>query len=173
MAATSQNRTDLPHALGDDYARDDGHRPLLGYTVLTTTFFTAFGGALLAARSSGHALPERLGVRDIVVTGIATHKVSRLIAKDKVTAFVRAPFTRFQDSAGHGEVEEAPRGTGLRFAIGELLVCPYCLAQWVAGGFTVGHVLAPRLTRLLTSMWAAHAIADFAQLAYSSAEQRS
>jgi len=170
--AAPQDRTDLPGTLGAAYAAEDQHRPLGGYAVLTGTFGAAMTGALLAARRSGRPLPERTGVYDVVLTGIATHKVSRLIAKDKVTATVRAPFTRFQESAGHGEVEETPRGRGLRMAVGELLVCPYCLAQWIVGAFTVGLVYAPRLTRLLTAMWTAHAIADAAQLAYSAAEQK-
>jgi hypothetical protein len=58
----------------------------------------------------------------------------------------------------------------MRFAIGELVVCPYCVAQWVAGGLTAGHLLAPRATRLLGAMWAAQAIADGVQLAYSAGE---
>jgi hypothetical protein len=166
-------RTDLPDSIGAEYADTGEHRPLGGYAILTGVFGAAFGGSLLAARASGRELPERLPAGDIVLTGIATHKLARLIAKDKVGAFLRAPFTRFQGSAGHGEVDEAARGTGLRLATGELLICPYCLAQWVAGGFTVGHVFAPRLTRVLASMWTAYAIADFAQLAYSAAEERS
>jgi len=164
--------TDLPGALGADYAQDDEHRPLAGYSALTTTFGLALGGALAATRLTGRELPERLSAGDLVIAGIATHKISRLLAKDKVTGFVRAPFTRFQERAGHGEVEEAPRGRGLRYAIGELLVCPYCLAQWVAGGFAVGYVYAPRTTRLLAGLWTIHAIADGAQLAYSAAERR-
>lgn len=65
------------------------------------------------------------------------------------------------------------RGRGLRYAIGELLVCPYCIAQWVAGASALGYVFAPRLTRLLAAMWTMHAIGDAAQLAYSAAEKRS
>ena len=42
------------------------------------------------------------------VYGPATRKVSRLLAKDKVTSALRAPFTRFLDPAGHGELEEPP-----------------------------------------------------------------
>src|SRR5215217_394604 len=156
MSATAPHeRTDLPGSLGAGYADRSEHRPIAGYALLTGTFAAVMGGSLLAARRSGRPLPERLSVSDVVLAGIATHKLSRLIAKDKVTAFVRAPFTRFQEPAGHGEVEEEPRGRGLRYAIGELLVCPYCLAQWVAGGFTVGYVYAPRLTRLLASLWTA------------------
>jgi Protein of unknown function (DUF1360) len=171
-ATAAPARTDLPGALGADYAPPGEHRPLAGYGILLGGFAIAFTGALVAATRGGRRLPERLDAQDIVLTAIATHKVSRLLAKDRVTSFVRAPFTEYQESAGHGEVEEAARGRGLRKATGELLVCPYCLGQWVAGAFTVGHVTVPRLTRLLTAMWTAHALADGVQLAYSAAEQR-
>jgi uncharacterized protein DUF1360 len=156
----------------DGYAPEHEHRPLAAYGVLSAVFGTSFVGGLVAAHRAGRPLPDELSVKDIVLTGIATHKLSRLITKDKVTSSVRAPFTRYQESTGHGEVAEQPRGEGLRLAIGELLVCPYCLAQWIAGAFAVGYVAAPRLTRLLASMWTAHALADAAQLAYSAAEKR-
>ena len=164
--------TDLPGGLGADYAQDADHRPLVGYSALSAGFGVALAGALAATRWHGRELPERLSVQDLVLAGVATHKISRLIAKDKVTGFIRAPFTRFQEKTGQGEVEEAPRGGGLQHAVGELLVCPYCLAQWVAAGFTVGYVYAPRATRLLAGLWTIHAIADGAQLAYSAAQQR-
>ncbi len=169
MAST----TKFPRSPLDGYAPPDAERPLTSYSLLSTVFSASFVGALLAANRAGYKLPDDFRTKDIVLTGLATHKLSRLIARDKVMGFARAPFTRFQEAAGHAEVDEAPRGQGLRLAIGELLVCPYCLAQWIAGAFTVGHVVAPRTTRLLTAMWSAHAIADAAQLAYSAAEQRS
>ncbi len=173
MPATAASaRTDLPGALGADYAPPGEHRPLAGYGMLTGGFAVAFAGALVAATRGGRRIPERIGAQDFVLTAVATHKVSRLLAKDRVTSFIRAPFTEYQEPAGHGEVEESARGSGLRKATGELLVCPYCLGQWVAGAFTVGHVTAPRLTRLLTAMWTAHALADGVLLAYSAAEQR-
>jgi Protein of unknown function (DUF1360) len=166
---TATERTDLPGNLGAEYARDDEHRPLAGYTLLSTGFATAVAAALYAKR---HDLPERIATRDLVMAGIATHKVSRLIAKDKVTGFVRAPFTRFQERTGHGEVEEEARGRGVRHAVGELLICPYCVGQWVAGGFVAGYVHAPRLTRVLAAMWTIHAVADALHLAYVAAEER-
>lgn len=165
--------THLPRSPLDGYALPGTERPLAGYTLLTSVFSASFVGALLAAHRAGYKLPQDYSTKDIVLTGLATHKLSRLIARDKVTGFARAPFTRFQQATGHAEVDEEPRGNGLRLAVGELLVCPYCLAQWIAGAFTVGHVVAPRAARLLTAMWSAHAIADAAQLAYSAAEQRS
>jgi hypothetical protein len=149
------------------------HHPLAAYATLSASFGAAMAGSLLLARLRGRPLPERIGAGDVVLAGIATHKVSRLLAKDRVTSFLRAPFTEFQEDAGHGEVDERARGRGLQRAIGELLICPYCLAQWVAGGFAVGAVHAPRLTRLLAAMWTAEAISDAAQLAYHAAEERS
>ena len=171
MAATTSSAAKRSPLEG--YAPPGTERPLGGYTVLSSVFATSFVGALVAAHRSGHRLPNDFSTKDIVLTGIATHKLSRLIARDKVTSFVRAPFTRFQQKAGHAEVDEEPRRSGMSLAVGELLVCAYCLAQLIAGAFIVGHVTAPRVTRMLTAMWSAHAIADAAQLAYSAAEQRS
>jgi hypothetical protein len=151
----------------------DQHHPHASYAALSATFGAAMAGSLLIARRQGRELPPRISAGDVVLTGLATHKVTRLLAKDRVTSFLRAPFTEFQDDAGHGEVEERARGRGMQRAVGELLICPYCLAQWVVGGFAVGSVFAPRLTRLLTAMWTAEALSDVAQLAYHAAEERS
>jgi hypothetical protein len=151
------------------YAPDE-KRPLAAYSLLSGAFFAALGGAVAAAHAQGREV-DRPGVVDVVLHGLATQKVSRLIAKDKVTSFIRAPFTRYQEPRGQGELEEAPRGDGMRYAVGELLVCPYCVGQWVAGAFAVGHVFAPRTTRMLTAMWAAQAIADGVQIAYSGQQE--
>lgn len=169
---TTETRAGADPDIARGYAPEHEHRPLAAYAGLSAAFAASFGGALLAAHRSAGTLPERVAVTDIVLMGVATHKVTRLLAKDRVTSFLRAPFAEYQDRAGHGELEEKARGRGLRLATGELLICPYCLAQWVVGGFTVGTVAAPRLTRLLTAMWTAEAISDFAQLAYSAAEER-
>lgn len=166
---------EVEHGLADvarGYAPDHEHRPLAGYATLSAAFSAAFAGSLVAAQRHAGELPARVETRDIVLMGVATHKVTRLLAKDRVTSFLRAPFAEYQDRAGHGELEEKARGRGLRLATGELIICPYCLAQWVVGGFAVGMVAAPRLTRLLAAMWTAEAISDFAQLAYHAAEER-
>lgn len=147
------------------------HRPLAGYSVLTSLFTVAFTGGLAAAyRKRGGELPERLGPWDVVTAGTATHKLSRLITKEKVTSFIRAPFVQYEESAGHGEVSEEPRGTGLRRATGELLICPYCVSHWIAGVFAVGYVGAPRTTRLFAFLFTVEAVADFMQLGYKAAE---
>jgi hypothetical protein len=147
-------------------------RPLAGYSTLAALFGASFAGSLLLAKRTGHELPERLTPWDLITVGLATHKVSRLISKDKVTSFLRAPFVRFKEESGQGEVSEEPRGEGLQRATGELLGCPYCLGQWVAAGFGAGLVAAPRLTRLVAFIYTAETVADFLQLGYLGAEER-
>ena len=142
------------------------------YAFMTAVFATVFGGALAAARASGRELPERVPTQDVVLVGVASHKLSRMISKDRIISFARAPFTEFEENAGHGEVEEKPRGRGLRRSLGELLICPYCLAQWVTASFAVGLVYAPRETRLVAAVYTAEAISDFLQLAYKASENR-
>ncbi len=168
MATAAQS---LEHAVAG-YTPSGEERPLGAYAGLSCAFAVAMGGALVGLRASGRELPERLTASDLALVGLATHKVTRLLAKDKVTSFIRAPFTRFQEPAGHGELEEAPRGRGARYAIGELLVCPYCLAHWVAAAFAVGLVAAPRGTRFVAGIYAAETFSDFLQLAYKAAEDR-
>lgn len=59
----------------------------------------------------------------------------------------------------------------MRHPLGELLTCPFCLDMWVATGFVIGMIFAPRFTRLIAGSFTALAGADFLQLAYAMAQQ--
>jgi hypothetical protein len=145
-------------------------KPLAGYGALMATFATLAGGFAGWFRTSGRALPDRMDGRDLVLLTVASHKASRLIAKDKVTSAIRAPFARYEGAAGPGEVSERPRGRGLRRVIGELLVCPYCLGMWISATFTAGLLVAPRFTRWLASVLTIFFGSDVLQIAYKKAE---
>jgi Protein of unknown function (DUF1360) len=129
------------------------------------------GGAGVLARSLGRRLPERIETRDLALLGVATHKISRLVAKDPVTSPLRAPFTRFAGQSGEAELDEEVRGTGMRKAVGELVTCPFCVGQWAATGLALGFLLAPRATRWTASVFTGLAAADFLQLGYAAAQQ--
>ncbi len=152
------------------YAPPRERPPFAAYATFATVFHAAMAGAVVAARRSGRDLPERVGPGDVVLIGAASYKLSRLISKKKVTSFVRAPFTELEGKGGPAELEERPRGTGLQRAIGELLVCPYCLGLWASGGFHAGLLLAPRATRFSASVLTAMTISDFLQFAYKACE---
>jgi Protein of unknown function (DUF1360) len=142
----------------------ENDRPLGSYAALMGVFGALFGGLLLVSRDR---LPRRFRFGDLVLGGIATHKISRLLAKDKVTQPLRAPFTKNPEEAGPSEVSEEPAGSGPRLAIGELVSCPYCLGMWVGSAFLYGLALAPRVTRFVASVFTVHALADFLQIGYS------
>jgi hypothetical protein len=154
------------------YAGPRERPPFAAYATFATAFHAAMAGAVAAAKRSGRDLPERVEAGDIVLIGTASYKLSRLIAKKKVTSFVRAPFTELEGKGGPAELEEKQRGSGVRRAVGELLVCPYCLGLWASGGFHVGLLFAPRATRFSASVLSAMAISDFLQVAYRTAEVR-
>lgn len=167
---TAETRS--PTDLYRGYAAPSERPPFGANALLTVVFNAGFAAAILAARRSGRDLPERVEPRDMVLVGVAGHKLSRLITKEKVTAFMRAPFTEYESKGAPGEVEERARGTGLRRAIGELLICPYCIGLWVVAAFHAGLLVAPRLTRLIASTFSALTISDFLQIAYKAAEEK-
>ncbi|HEX3540760.1 MAG TPA: DUF1360 domain-containing protein [Acidimicrobiales bacterium] len=142
-------------------------RPLGGYLGLLSTYGAFVGAGAIALRR--HGLPDSLSWSDVALISVATHKLSRLLAKDPVTSPFRAPFTRFQGPAGEGELNEEVRASGAAHAVGELVTCPFCLGQWVATGFIFGLVLAPRATRLAATVFTALTASDFLQLAYAGA----
>jgi hypothetical protein len=156
-----------------EYAPHD-HRPLDGYLVAMGAFGALSASLAVAARMSRSPVPDRPSMADVALLSIATHKLSRLVAKDAVTSPLRAPFTRYAEPAGAAELNEEVRdeGSSVRHGIGELITCPFCLAVWVATGLTGGLVIAPRLTRLAATVLTATAVSDFLQMAYSIAKEK-
>jgi hypothetical protein len=157
-------------SLAEEYA-PGSDRPLGGYAALMGLYGAAVTAGAVALRRRNRPLPDVRPV-DIVLVGVATHKLARRMSKDSVTSPLRAPFTRYEGVAGPAELQERVRGKGLRKAVGELVSCPFCLSQWVATGFVFGLLAAPRATRWAASVFASLALADFLQFAYAWAEQR-
>ena len=150
----------------------DRDRPLGGFLAVAATYAAAVSGGVVMLRRRGQPLPERVAAADLALLIVATHKLSRLLAKDPVTSPLRAPFTRYEGMSGPAELAEKVRGTGLRKAVGALVTCPFCLAVWVATAFTFGLVLAPRATRLAASVLTAVAGADVLHFAYAALEEK-
>ena len=163
--------SEQPEEIKRGYAHGED-KPMGSHLALLVTYNALVGAFLLVRARADRPLPERIGVGDVLLAGVATHKLSRVLAKDRVTAPLRAPFTEFEREGGPGEVEEKPRGRGVRRAIGELVVCPYCLGQWVATGILAGLTVVPRTTRFVCSIFAAVTIGDFLQILYKGSEEK-
>jgi Protein of unknown function (DUF1360) len=122
------------------------NQPLTEFSALV--FIQSAVLLILATIARGRRYP-RIRLGDLILLGVGTHKLSRLVAKDRVTSPLRAPFTRYEKSAGSGEVEEEPRGKGFQAVVGELLSCPYCMSVWVASGLLSLFLIDRKLARLL------------------------
>lgn len=145
---------------------------LSSYGVLAGVFNAIFAIFLLVTRGTGRSLPERVEVRDIALLGMATHKLSLVGAEDAVTSPLRAPFTELREKESPKKVDEEPRGEGLRRSVGELLTCKFCLGVWLASFFTYGLVLAPRVTRLVATIFAVVTVSDHLHQAYKALMNR-
>jgi len=131
-------------------------RPLPEYAALTAAFGAVLGGFLVLAR---RRLPDRIAFGDMARVGLASYKIGRLVAKDDVTSWVRAPVTRDAETS-------EPMPQGVERALGELVTCPYCVGVWAASGLSYALVLYPRQTRLATTIFGAQAVADFLNAAF-------
>lgn len=159
----------------DDAAQryaDEEETPLAGYATLAATFAASAAVFAVTARRRGVRLPDTVPVWDVALLGTATFKASRLLTKDKVTSFLRAPFTSREGEGNANEVMGAGRGTGLRRAIGDLVSCPFCTSAWVAGGLVGTYAVAPRAGRLLSAGLSAVVVSDWLQYAWSLTAQK-
>jgi hypothetical protein len=147
----------------------------IGRWVATNPAMTVFAGLVgiagaVAALRGTHG--RRVSPYKLLLMTAGTHKLARLVSKDAITSPLRMPFTRYRESGGPAEVMEDVRQQGqLRHAVGELVSCPFCLAVWIATGFSVGFLFAPRFTRIVTSALMAIAGSDYLQLIYAYLQQ--
>jgi hypothetical protein len=153
---------------GDKTAeKEECEEQLLAEYAFMLAFYVTSAAALTGIAIERDRLPKRPSLLDLALLGVATHKLSRIIAKDRITGILRAPFVNYIRSSGAGEVEEEPRGRGIQRGIGNLVSCPYCMAPWCATALTFGFIFAPRVARLFAGILTTVAVSDFLHHVYS------
>jgi hypothetical protein len=135
--------------------------PTQGHLILLAVYLTVVGAA--AAMLRGRRRLAVPGPGDIVLLGVGTFKLSRILTREKVTQAIREPFAEAGEPGSGSEIIPAPRGEGLRRAIGELLSCPFCASVWIGTAAALAYALAPEPTRLAASALSTMAVADSAQ----------
>jgi hypothetical protein len=151
--------------------RGHEHEPLVDYALVAATFTTVTTGAIAGALRRG-ALPIHVPLGDALLLGLATTRLARLFTREKVTRPIRAPFTQVDDDASPDEVKEHARGHGMVRALGELLTCPRCFGMWAAGGLTIGYLLAPGPTRVVSTILSASLASDWINVRFARARAR-
>jgi hypothetical protein len=133
------------------------------------TLISVFLGIMgtFAARLVKRDADVRLRPFDLLLLGLASFRIGRMIAFEGVAAPLRAPFTETQlDGSGAGQTVVAA-GDGARRVFGELMSCPICLGTWVAAGLVYGLHLLPQPTRVLLAVMSTTGVAE---LCYSVTE---
>jgi hypothetical protein len=128
------------------------------YAALSAGWGALLGAVLVAARDKGD---EPVRPAEVLPLGLATFALAKLVAKEKVDAWVREPFV--EERAGGRE----PKGEGLRYAVGELITCTRCVGVWSALGLTALRVTRPREARVVNAVLGASAINDVAQAGFT------
>jgi Protein of unknown function (DUF1360) len=152
--------------------KEECEEQLLAEYAALLGFYVASVAVLTGTAIEQKRLPKRFRLLDLALLGIATHKLSRIVAKDRITGILRAPFVSYVRSSGAGEVEEEPRGRGFQRGIGHLISCPYCVAPWCATALSFGPLFAPRVTRFFAGILVSVAASDFLHRAYSRMQQK-
>lgn len=89
---------------------------------------------------------------DLLLLSLATYRLGRMVAYDKVADPIRQPFAKtVPDETGAGETT-MPKGRGVKQAIGELITCPICSGTWIAAGLVYGLNLLPNPTRVFVAI---------------------
>jgi hypothetical protein len=128
------------------------------YAALTAGWTALLGAVLVAARERSD---DPVRPAEAVPLGVATFALAKLIAKEKVEAWVREPFVE------QTEQGRRPKGEGLRYVMGELLTCTRCVGMWSALGLVGLRVARPRESRVVNAVLGATAVNDISQAAFT------
>jgi len=151
--------------------KEECEEQLLAEYATLLGFYLTSVAMLTGIAAEQNRLPRKFSQLDLALLGIATHKLSRIVAKDRITGILRAPFVSYIRSAGAGEVEEEPRGRGIQRGIGHLISCPYCMAPWCATALSFGLLFAPRVTRFFAGILVSVTVSDFLHRAHARMKQ--
>lgn len=129
------------------------------YAVLEAVFATGMAGLIaLTIRRERDGTPS-IPREELVVLAMATFTLADVLAKEKISTWLREPFV--QESADHKPVR--PEGDGLRYAFGELLTCTRCIGTWSALGLVTLRTASPAAGRATARVLALAGVNDLMQ----------
>lgn len=129
------------------------------YAMLNVVYAALLAGVVVATRERAGRDPVRTS--ELLPLGAATFAVSKVVAREKIGAWVREPFV---EDAAHGG---RPRGRRIQRAVGELVTCSRCVGAWSALGVVGLRVGSPRAGRVVAAVLATSAVNDWMQAGFA------
>jgi hypothetical protein len=127
------------------------------YALLSATYATLLAGTALSARQRRPIPPA-----EVPMLAAATFTLSKLIVHEKVETWLRQPFVEEKPTG-----DRRPRGSRLRYAVGELLTCTRCTGAWTALALVGLRLHAPATARTVNTVLAGSAGNDFLHAGFS------
>lgn len=129
------------------------------YAALETVFAAGLGVVVAVARRRERDGVQAIPLRELPVLALGTFALADVLAKEKVSTWLREPFVR--EGADHKP--EEPEGDGLRYAIGELLTCTRCVGTWSALALVGLRTVSPAAGRTTANVLALAGANDLMQ----------
>ncbi|MDQ3849313.1 MAG: DUF1360 domain-containing protein [Actinomycetota bacterium] len=129
------------------------------YAALNLTWSGLMAGLLAATKLTGRDAPAGA---ELPVLGLATFALAKALSKEKVGSWLREAVVEESPDG-----EKQPKGSGLRYAAGELVSCSRCLGTWSSLGLVGLRVARPREGRIVASVLATAALNDVLQCSFS------
>ncbi|NLG73771.1 MAG: DUF1360 domain-containing protein [Chloroflexi bacterium] len=122
------------------------------------SIFTAFANRM---SRPGRREMKTIGPFDLVLLGLATLRLGRLVSYDLIAEPLRRPFTRtVPDETGAGDTVAPRDESGLKRSLGQLISCPICSGTWIAAALVYGLHLLPNATRLFLAVFSTTGLAE-------------
>jgi hypothetical protein len=116
-------------------------------------------GALLAGTAVTARGRPPIPSAELPALAAASFRLSKLLVSEKVESWVRRPFV--------DETSRRPKGSRLRYAVGELLLCTRCAGAWSSLGLVALRLHAPAAGRTVSAVLATSAGSDLLGAAFS------
>jgi hypothetical protein len=130
------------------------------YALINFVYLTGLAAVAALAGRSGQG--DGVPLRELPVIGIAAFAAADVLAKQKVTTWLREPFV--EEGADHKPLR--PEGSGLRYALGELVTCTRCVGAWCALGLVGLRLAAPSQGRAVSAVLATAGANHYLQAAF-------
>jgi hypothetical protein len=124
------------------------------YAALSVLYGALLAGTVVSARGRA-PIPSA----ELPALAAASFRLSKLLVNEKVESWVRRPFV--------DEENRRPKGSRLRYAVGELLLCTRCAGAWSSLGLVALRLHAPAAGRTVSAVLATSAGNDLLGAAFS------
>lgn len=135
------------------------------YAALSGIYGATLAGIVALGRRRG-AFETPVPVGELAWSAAAVFGLAQPLVHEKVETWLRAPFVK-EIGEEQADARHEPRGSGLRYAVGELVSCSRCSGAWIALGLTGLHVVSPTAARVVTRTFAVSGANDFLEGAFT------